>query len=74
MKLINDRSTRKVPDSEISEYQGTGDRQAMLRAQSRKRRQARLNDPQPMDVMGLIQVVLFVGAFGFMLITVLASL
>ena len=73
MKLVNDRSTRKVYDHEITPYQGTGDKQAEQRAQSRKRRQVRAQEPQEMDVMGLILVVSFIGALGGMFLYTIST-
>ena len=40
---------RKVGDHEISPYQGWGDKKAMQKAQSRKRRQVRLNERSAFD-------------------------
>ena len=40
---------RKVDDHEISPYQGWGDKKAMQKAQSRKRRQVRRNERSVFD-------------------------
>ena len=74
MKLVNDRSTRKVYDHEITPYQGTGDKQAEQRAQSRKRRQVRAQEPdQELDVMGVILWLSIIGTFGGMFIFTIST-
>jgi|GEM_PF-6513235 len=57
---------RKVGDSEISPYQGSGDKKQMLRAQSRKRRQVRHQESSiwdelaPKEVHGILNFMLTV--------------
>ena len=57
---------RKVADSEISPYQGSGDKKQMLRAQSRKRRQVRRQEASiwdnlaPKEVHGILNFMLAV--------------
>ena len=63
---VKQKRPRKVEDWEISEYQGFGGKEQMLKAQSRKRRQVRRQESSmwdglaPKEYHGLLTVIYIV--------------